>query len=179
MKCASIFTVLISSLALAIGVYGEKDITAPPPPVITNANAENDIAAAVNASMVINEHYHELRNLPKEFVVPPPRRLKGSSITTVTITFPKDEPYTYYGMPSTLKVGTYQFKFVNKSAVYHSFRIHGGDGWYATSLCAYCTRYLTLQVKIYYNIDTGEWEPWAMYYFYPASTTMNYVSITS
>jgi hypothetical protein len=54
MKCASIFTVLISSLALAIGVYGEKDITAPPPPIITNANAENDIATAVNASMVIN-----------------------------------------------------------------------------------------------------------------------------
>lgn len=180
MKCASIFTVLFSSLALAIGVCGDNDIIAPPSAI---ADADNDIAAAVNASMINDvildhPHYHDRRDLPQEMAVSPARRL-GSKITTITITIPKDDPNTYYGMPSTLKVGTYKFKFVNMSSVYHSFRIHGGSGWYATPLCAYCTRYLTLQVKIYYNLFSGEYEPWAEFYFYPYSDTMNYVSITS
>ena len=56
--------------------------------------------------------------------------------------------------------------------------INGGDGWYATPLCAYCTKSVTLQVDEYYNIYIGEWEPWALYFFYPYIDAVKYVTIS-
>jgi hypothetical protein len=187
MKFASFFfTVLISSFTLAIGVYGDDDIIAPPPAI---ADADKRILAAATAASIFNDdidhpHYHDLRDQPKEAVVSPPQplrlgRKKSSSVTTITITTYKNDPYTYYGMPTTLKAGTYIFKYVNYSSVYYSFRIHAGDGWYATPLCAYCTSSVMLQVKTYYNLNTGEWEPWVLYFFYPHSDYVEAVEITA
>jgi hypothetical protein len=59
----------------------------------------------INEDVILDHsHYHDRRDLPQVMAVPPPRnRSLGSSITTITITIPKDDPNTYYGMPSTLK----------------------------------------------------------------------------
>lgn len=186
MKFASFFfTILISSLALAISVHdGDKGINTPTP---TMAHTDKDIRAADTAASMIKDdddidhpHHHDRRDQPRDAVVsspPQPLRL-GRKITTITITTYKDDPYTYYGMPTALKAGTYTFKYVNKSSKYYSFMINGGDGWYATPLCAYCTKSVTLQVDEYYNIDTGEWEPWALYFFYPYIDAVKYVTIS-
>ena len=180
MKLATFFTVLISSLAVAIA--SGADNTAPPA-IASNANAddENIIAAAAAASSMndivdasINENIIDTsindvdqhRDDPPQQHVSLPRRLGwSSSITVITITTPYDSPYTFYGMPAKLKAGIYKFKYINYSAVKHSFYIHGEDGWYSTPMCAYCTKIITVTIKKYYEDD--HWASWAEYYFEP------------
>lgn len=41
---------------------------------------------------------------------------------TITVTTPKSAPFAFNGMPTTLKAGTYTFRYVNNSGIGHNLR---------------------------------------------------------
>ena len=84
----------------------------------------------------------------------PPRRLATPAATnypTITITTPSSDPYTFTGMPTTLKAGTYKFKYINNSDIEHNFKIRGAGGFRSTPICANCTKFITVTLKRYVN----------------------------
>lgn len=42
---------------------------------------------------------------------------------TITVTTPKSSPFSFSGMPSTLKAGTYTFTYVNNSGIGHNLKV--------------------------------------------------------
>lgn len=42
---------------------------------------------------------------------------------TITVTTPKSSPFSFSGMPSTLKAGTYTFMYVNDSGIDHNLKV--------------------------------------------------------
>lgn len=42
---------------------------------------------------------------------------------TITVTTPKSNPFSFSGMPKTLKAGTYTFKYVNNSGIGHNLKV--------------------------------------------------------
>lgn len=82
------------------------------------------------------------------------RQLQTSSTNnypTITITTSASDPYAFDGMPATLKVGTYRFKYINNSDIPHNFKIRGATGFRATPVCAKCTKMITVTLKRYVN----------------------------
>jgi plastocyanin len=42
---------------------------------------------------------------------------------TIAVSTPKSSPFAFTGMPSTLKAGTYTFKYTNRSSIPHNLRV--------------------------------------------------------
>ena len=43
--------------------------------------------------------------------------------TTISVTTPKASPFSFKGMPKTLKAGTYTFKYTNQSGIGHNLMV--------------------------------------------------------
>ncbi len=62
---------------------------------------------------------------------------------TITVTTPQADPFSFRGMPKTLKAGTYRFRYVNRSGVGHNLKV----GSKATPVFPRGTKTITVTLK--------------------------------
>lgn len=128
---------------------------------------------------VVQTQQHSLPADDADRQLSPPRRLATptTSPTVIIIETPEDDPYTFTGMPATLKAGTYTFKYINNSDVGHNFKIRGAGGFRKTPVCSKCTYSMTVTLKRYVN---GVLAPNRQYVCEPhASSMKGIVKITA
>jgi plastocyanin len=133
------------------------------------------ILTSVHSTSTSNEDVQPQRqSLPVDDAdrqLSPPRRLATptTSPTVIVITTPESDPYTFTGMPATLKAGTYTFKYINNSDVGHNFKIRGAGGFRKTPVCSKCTYSMTVTLKRYVN---GVLAPNRLYVCEPHASSM-------
>lgn len=62
---------------------------------------------------------------------------------TIAVSTPKSSPFAFVGMPTTLKAGTYTFKYTNNSGIAHNLRV----GTKATKLITTGSATVTVTLK--------------------------------
>jgi plastocyanin len=99
------------------------------------------------------------------------RQTATTTIPTITVTTPADDPYAFEGMPASIKAGTYKIKYINNSNVPHNFKIRGSStvGFQATPICSKCTKTITVTFRRFVN---GVLSPSRLYVCEPHKTFM-------